>query len=78
MGVGVAEARLGQRLGSLESEAGREDGPKWKEGKRYSSSQSQAWEGGEEAESLKSLPGFQPWVRSLRNRTELGEGLSPT
>lgn len=29
-----AEARLGQRLGSLESEAGQEDGQKWKEMER--------------------------------------------
>lgn len=56
-----AEARLGQRLGSLESEAGQEDGRKWKEMERYISSQSQAWGGKEEASSLESLPGFQPW-----------------
>lgn len=65
-----AEARLGQRLGSLESEAGQEDGPKWKEMERYRSSQSQAWGG--KGGSIESFN-----LGEITQTGQLGEGLAP-
>lgn len=60
------EARLGQRLVSLESEAGQEDGRKRKEVERYISSQSQAWGGKGGSIESRVTARLSTLVRSLK------------
>lgn len=68
----------GGQARSEEIETGQEDGLKWKEVERHRSSQSQAWGGKGGSLESKVTARLSTWVRSLRNRTELGGRVVPS